>query len=188
MNSSLSELIDGFCNLFKSFKINCSDLDVSNIDETARIEIGMFMMYLSASDGIIQWDEVKLISDVCKLNLSPDSLSQFIEENNIYSTEFEKKVPLTFRIMVQADNQLSELITPETSLSETMLTVYKLIGTELIESDGDIDNDELNNYNIYINMLTDYRNKNLIKANHAVSGLTKNSSQIKHGVVAPKKG
>ena len=66
------------------------DTDASNICKT---ELAMFMMYLSASDGEIKWEEAMMISELCDLSLSPNNISTFIRENNIYSTDFEKTVP-----------------------------------------------------------------------------------------------
>jgi hypothetical protein len=164
-----------------------------DIDKVAKLEIGMFMMYLSASDGKIEWEEAKTISEICDFNLSPNNVADFIREKNIYSTEFEAKVPISFQMIVQADNVLKEEgLIPEVFGADLMITTYKAVGEVLIKSDGDVDENEIKDYNIYINMLQEYRDKNGGDVS-GTTGFTKNSgtsvsAPTKSGVAAPRKG
>ncbi len=190
VNGELKELVDNMCDAVETLGVQ-GGLE-AGIGNAARMELGMFMMYLSASDGTIEWDEAKVISEMCNLNLTPSELGNFIRENNIYSTEFEAKVPVTFQLMVAGDNKLAELGI-ELSGSEAMLGTYKAVGEALIKSDGDIDDNEVNDYRIYINMLEEYRDKNISGRKNSVSGFTKNGSSSvsapsKSGVAAPRKG
>jgi len=50
-----------------------------------QVELLSYLMYLSAADGKIAWQD----------NLTTDEIHQFIVEEQIYSTEFEEKVPLS---------------------------------------------------------------------------------------------
>ena len=159
----------------------------------AKFEIAKFMMYLSASDGEIQWSEASMISDLCGLNLTPQTLGTFIREQNIYSTEFESKVPVTLQIMVTMDNKLIELNladdVPETA--GLILNTYKLAAEMLMNADGNIDSNEQADYQIYLNMLENYVNNNAVRRKRSVSGFMKNSGAVnvptKSGVSAPKK-
>lgn len=81
INRQLKELVDNLCDAIDTLGANTSLPDGTG--KAARMEMGMFMMYLSASDGQISWDEAKIISDICELNLSPNDLGKFIRENNI---------------------------------------------------------------------------------------------------------
>lgn len=55
----------------------------------------VILMYLSAADGKIAWQESAFIRDYMEYNLTTDEIHQFIVEEQIYSTEFEEKVPLS---------------------------------------------------------------------------------------------
>ena len=189
INRQLKELVDNMCDAVESVGVQ-GGLE-SGVGNASRIEIGMFMMYLSASDGTIEWEEANIISNICNLNLSPSNLADFIRENNIYSTEFETKVPITFQMMVTADNELRKAGV-DISGSEAMIGTYKAVGEALVKADGDVDDNEVKDYTIYINMLEQYRDKNL-NGGSGVSGFTKNGSSSvnapsKSGVAAPRKG
>ena len=159
----------------------------------AKFEIATFMMYLSASDGEIQWSEASMISDLCDLNLTPQTLGAFIREHNIYSTEFESKVPVTLQIMVTMDNKLIELNLADDvpEAAGIMLNTYKLAAEMLMNADGDIDSSEQADCQIYLNMLENYVNNNAVRRKSSVSGFMKNSGAVnvptKSGVSAPKK-
>lgn len=190
INNNLKELVDNMCEAVETLGVK-GGLE-AGIGNAARLELGMFMMYLSASDGTIEWDEARTISEICNLNLTPNELGQFIRENNIYSTEFEAKVPVTFQLIVTGDNKLAEMGI-DVSGSDAMLATYKAVGEALIKSDCDVDDNEVKDYKIYINMLEEYRDKNISGKKNSVSGFTKNGSQSvvapsKSGVAAPRKG
>lgn len=191
MVERLKELVDNMC--IASAKVGeMGGLEPEKVKTVARMELGMFMMYLSASDGEISWDEAKLISQICDLNLTPTTMGDFIRENNIYSTEFEQKVPITLQLMVTADNKLLEAGN-ETSGSDALISTYETVGKCLINVDGTVDDNEAVDYRIYTQMLAEYRDKNYKGANSSATGFTKNkgtstSVPTKSGVAAPRKG
>ena len=184
----LKQLVNSMCDTIEMIASK-GGLDAGT-DQAAKVELGMFMMYLSASDGEISWEEARIISDICDLNISPSQLGDFIREKGIYTTEFEQKVPVTFQLMVEADKALIENGI-NISASEAMLGTYKAVGEALIKSDGDIDDNEVADYRIYTNMLEEYRDRNLGSGSKA-TGFTKGGSSVsaptKGGVQAPRKG
>ena len=125
----------------------------------ARVEMGLFMMYLSASDGMVSWEEAKLISDTCGLNLTVESLAEFIDENNLYSEAFERQVPVSLKILVAADNVLHEE-GGEVSGSLELIESDRALGIGLINADEKVDPNEERDMDIYLKMMTDYRNAN----------------------------
>ena len=171
-HSELKELVDNMCDIVE--QVGTQGGLNEGVGNAARMELGMFMMYLSASDGTIEWEEADFISEMCNLNLNPNNVADFIRENNIYSTEFETKVPITFQIMVKADNELKKLGIDKSG-SEILLQTYKIVGKILVDVDDDIDDNEASDYTIYINMLERYRDANLLGGS-GVSGFTKNGS------------
>ena len=189
----LKELIDSMAEAVESAG-SAMGLDGS-AGNAAKFELAMFMMYLSASDGEIQWSEASTISDLCDLNLTPQSLSNFIRENNIYSTEFENKVPVTLQIMVTMENKLLEIKSADeiADVSSLVINTYKTVAEFLMNADGDEDDNEKKDCQIYIDMLENYVSNNATRRKASVSGFVKNSGGVsaptKSGVSAPiKKG
>ncbi len=165
----------------------------AGLDKIAKFELAQFLMYLSASDGKISWSEAKMISDLCDLELTPQTVGDFIRENNIYSTEFEEKVPVSIQLFVTMDNKFVEMgMQDEVSdVFDTVIDTYNYAADFLIKSDGDEDYMEDSDRDIYINMLKDYVNNNSSRRKKSATGFTKNSGNIsvptKSGVSAPKK-
>ena len=156
-NEEIKVIVYKMCNVLEKIGQGMG-LEVGT-GQAARYEIASFMMYLSASDGKILWEEAKIISEMCDLNLTPESMESFINDQKIYTPEFETKVPPMYELMVSVDNTLFEA--GETiSGSGIMLDTYQTVGAALIKSDDDVDENELTDYNKYLTMMVDYRNAN----------------------------
>lgn len=174
------------------FKKTGNDLGDTKI---ARLNLAQFMMYLSASDGKIEWSEVDNISKYLDVDLTPEAVNKFIREQNIYSTKFEQEVPVALQALVSADNLLWDNGKRDTCSAEMLLTLYKAVGIELINTDGDVDDNEKQDYNIYIDMLSNYvmANDKFKQQGGVYTGLQKNTGNdsvdapIKSGVSAPRK-
>ncbi len=161
-NEEMKAVVDKMCNVLE--KIGQGMGLEPGTGQAARYEIASFMMYLSASDGKILWEEAKIISEICELNLTPESMESFINDQKIYTPEFETKVPPMFELMVSADNRLfdgGETI----SGSGIMMETYQTMGEALIKSDNDVDENEVKDYKKYLTMMDEYRNKNYKGAN-----------------------
>lgn len=163
--------------------------------QVAKVELAEFLMYLSASDGKIEWNEANNIAEYLEMPATPEVVNGVIREQNIYSTEFEKKIPLTFQVVVKCDNLLWDNGKRSECSADLALKLYKAEGEELLATDGNVDANERQDFNIYINMLENYINQNdKFKQNGAIyTGLTKNQgglgvdAPIKSGVPAPRK-
>lgn len=163
--------------------------------EIVKVGLSQFLMYLSASDGKIEWSEADNISQYLGLNITPEAVNQFIREQNIYSTKFEQTVPLAFQVLVEADNLLWDNGSRETCSADMLLNLYKAIGEELINADNDVNDTEMQDYTIYINMLSNYimQNDKFKQQGSVYTGLHKNTGNnsvdapVKSGVSAPRK-
>lgn len=135
-----------------------------------RAELTMFLMYLSASDGNIAWEESEFIRDYLDWNLSANEIERFIKENQIYSTEFENKVPLSMKLFVRADNVVYDNEGYNESLiSETLYRAYEMLGKFFLACDGDITGREVEDLTIYLNTLQEYiQNEVKSKRNHKI--------------------
>ena len=170
------------------------DLDGTDGRTLIKFDLAQFMMYLSASDGRIQWSEANEIRAYLGLDSTPEKINNWIRNKNIYSSEFEQTVPITMQTIVQADNILYDNGKRNFNQcgAEALIAVYKAAGEELIKSDSDVDDNEMKDYHIYISMLEKYMYENdKFKMNGVVTGITKDglsvSAPMKSGVTAPKK-
>lgn len=139
-----------------------------------RTELLTYLMYLSASDGSVAWQEADFINDYLDWDLSTNEIHQFIQENQIYSTEFESKVPLSMQLFVRADNVIYDSIGVNESLgSELLYQIYETLGKEFLACDENITDGEIEDLTIYLNTLRNYiqnevkckQNYNLLKEN-----------------------
>lgn len=184
------ELIDRTCDIINRLfdMVGLND----DSEPAVRFELGKFMMYLSASDGTISVEEAEVISKISHLDVTPTNIGECIREHNIYSTEFEQTVPTVFNILINVDNGLIKKGI-DISGSDILLSAYKAVGELAIKADGEVNENEKNDYSIFIGMLERYRNENYDGAKNLTSGFTKNKGNsveapFKNGVAAPKKG
>lgn len=193
INQNLKTLLAKVDELVSNILQN-SGHDTQNV-EIAKMGVVQFMMYLSASDGKIEWSEADNISQYLGLSITPEAVNKFIREQNIYSTKFEETVPLAFQALVNADNLLWDNGSRETCSADMLLNLYKAIGEELIKADNDVNDAEMQDYNIYINMLSNYimQNDKFKQQGGVYTGLHKNTGEnsvdapVKSGVSAPRK-
>lgn len=191
----LKELIDKCCQAIQQGGVILG-LD-AEFDTAAKMELAMFLMYLSASDGEIKWSEASTISYLCDLDLTPQTLAAFIQEKNIYSTEFENKAPVTLQMAITVDNRLYEskaidVTDEDMDLPKALINAYEIAANYLINADGDAAANELADLQIYLNTMNEYYTENTVRNKASVSGITKNTSSsvaapAKSGVSAPQK-
>ena len=135
--------------------------------DMVRSDLMSFAMYLSASDGTVSRDEAAFFTHVFSLpSLSSDAAASIIasnaRENNIYSKEYETKVPTSLQFTVAMDNaRLDSGIVPDNgSITKVLLQVYEMIGTHIIKSDGNVAANEVKDFKIYMKTLHDFVNTN----------------------------
>lgn len=155
--------------------------DGMTIKEVLKGDITRFLMYLSASDGVIASDEVEFIHEYLDdpdITFTPQSLSDFIDQYNIYSRDFETTAPAIMRLTVRIDNDLVESgVREESSLCETLCGLFKTVGQEFIRCDGDIDDQEMADWETYVNMLDKYIRDNHYSHKEGVTGVAASEKQ-----------
>lgn len=142
-------------------------LEGMTVKELLRLEVARFLMYLSASDGQILQEEVEFVSEYLgevEEELTPESVNELIKENNIYSREFENTAPMILRFTVMADNKAYEAGEFADSMpSEMLVDMFKSIGQDFIACDGDVDEQELADWETYMKTLNNYIKTHLHK-------------------------
>ena len=126
-----------------------------------RMELGNFLIWLAASDGVIKWSEAYFISDCLEQDLAPTSVVAYMRKSDICWDEFAQQVPLSFDMSVQIDNQLFEQ-GQDSTVSDTLFNLYLEFGSMIATADGDIDEQEQINYDAYLTMLNSYLDDHLL--------------------------
>ena len=162
MNYELKNLVDqmyGLNDTLDEGSLGLARNTNTTLRECIQVELLSYLMYLSAADGNIAWQEASFIRDYIEYNLTTDEIHQFVVENQIYSTEFEEKVPLSMQVFVRADNAVFDTNGYNDSLgSELLFTVFESLGKEFLACDDEVSDDEIRDLTIYLNMLKNYIN------------------------------
>ena len=202
LDPNLKNLLDRSMELFnQSGELLCrlAEKDASELSATlgdiCAMDIVKYLMYLSASDGTINWDEAQFIFDYLGYRLTPSQMNQFIRDQNIYSTEFEQTPPGGLRLLVDVDNTIITKFGENAGIdkyaSESYLDLFRFIGQAFMAADNDVDENEKTDYTIYTNMIERFLDENLLSRKSGVDAIAKDIGssgiQQKNGVIAPKK-
>lgn len=131
------------------------DIDIP-YKKILRLDLLKFMMYLSASDGILHPSEVMMFNEITSMDLDPEGIIDFVDEFGVYTKEFESKVPLSMIIAVM--EELNGIGGHEMSYPRLLYGLFELIGLKMVKIDDDITYTELRDLDIYLSMLKDYMN------------------------------
>ncbi len=131
------------------------------LPELLRMDIAEYMMYLSAADGLIEKNEVRLFRAITGFKDGAEGIIEHIKDNNIYSVAYESNVPYSMHVAIEADEAYFEATgqNRDPSLPEILLDLYENIGLLLIQADDDISQSERRDFNIYLNTLKEYMKK-----------------------------
>lgn len=140
-------------------KAENADREEQKIRQLAKKEILNFLLYLSASDGSIEVAEALFIKDYLSEQISPEEMCQRIEVDNIYSSSFEQRIPLTLKRLVKLDNSTYEKKGKlNESDAEKYICGYEALGKEFVACDHEVSQSERDDLGTYItNMRSFYR-------------------------------
>lgn len=186
MNNELKRVID---ELFDLCDVNGSigsggSRSTSKERDELRTEFIDYISYLSAADGTISKYEAAFISEYFDYKMTADELKRYIEKNNTYSVDFEKKVPATLKNLLTIDNHKVEANRLSASLSLAYVKVFECLGREFIVCDGNADEQELNDFNTYFNTLKSYVDKNKAFDDEVISAI--NVDNVHAGEIVPE--
>ena len=160
MNDKLKGHVDSVVALARSIGESRS---IPDYDREMLMDLTKYMMFLSASDGIIAPEEAEAIKNYTGVDYTPEQVKEFLDRYKIYSVDFEHRVPESVKKLVEIVNDLRRSDNPpEEDASEVLLALYKEIGNELVGSDGDVDIREETDMYIYLTTIDKYLADNLI--------------------------
>ena len=161
MKEEVKNMVEGLMNTASMAAKNSDDPEIQErkLRKSAQKEILSFILYLSASDGSIEVEEARFISDYFNEKLSPEEMCRKIEDENIYSSIFEQRAPHTLKKLVKYDNARYEKEgSLECSQAEKYICLYEALGKEFIACDREVSQGEKDDLKTYItNMRSYYR-------------------------------
>ena len=162
MNKNLKRAIDYLYKLCSPEDNENTEAKQNSIErEVLKSEFVNYIAYLSSSDGIIAPFETSFLSTYFDYSTTPTELSKYIENNNIYTTTFEKSVPKTLISFIERDNSTYKANGKlSTSISKTYCDIFECIGKEFLVCDGEATEAEVADMTIYLTMLRNYREEN----------------------------
>lgn len=137
-------------------------IDIS-LSKVFRTDIAQYMLYLSAADGRLSPDEAQAFRTITGFNDSADTLIDVIKNQNIYSTDFESTVPLSLKIITEAERNLISYgvkLNSEKTTQELFVEFFELLGEVVLNSDGGVTYNEKRDLNIYMSTLKQYVREN----------------------------
>jgi hypothetical protein len=126
-----------------------------------RIDLAFYMLYLSKSDNNISDEELTSVIDITKLDLTPKELLAIAGPKGVLTEDYPTKVPESFRALVDIDKK-TKAEGGIAAAAPVVLLMYEVVGEHLMKADGATTEDEMVNYKAYLNMLDDYRKKELL--------------------------
>ena len=126
-----------------------------------RIDLAFYMLYLSKSDNNISDEELTAVIDITKLDLTPKELLAIAGPKGVLTEDYPTKVPESFRVLVDIDKK-TKAEGGIAAAAPVVLLMYEVVGEHLMNADGATTEDEMVNYKAYLDMLDDYRKKELL--------------------------
>jgi len=162
LKQTLEQLYD-LCDTFDSSPVNPPERRGNkSTRQILELDLMAYVMYLSASDGHVSSSEARYVGDIVGCYVAPDQLANLIKENDIYSTEFEQRPPISLQIFVRQDKLLIAAGKGgDKTASEILCDVFGMIGVDVIKSDNDIAANERADFEIYFKMMKKYIDQQL---------------------------
>lgn len=120
----------------------------------------MFLLYLAASDGNLSEREAQFIGSYLGVHYTVSEMRNEIKDNNIYSIEFEERIPLSVKLMVEADNRVVKSGYEGSPGSRMIYEYYKLISQAFLACDNAVTKAEIDNMARYLSGIKKYINEN----------------------------
>ena len=120
----------------------------------------LFLLYLSAADGDISSIESHFIEEYLGVHMSTEDMRKTIRDNNIYSIEFERKIPLSVQFIVETDNMIVKNGKKDSSGCRMIYDYYKLLGQAFIARDNSVNYKEIQNLACYLETIKSFINRN----------------------------
>lgn len=161
MNETLKADIDGLYDVCDSLEANINNLMLKDMSlrEFVQLDMFLFLMYLSTSNGACTMNEAKFMNEYCGYNLVPDQIDKMIRNNNITGNEFANK-PLSGTVMLtQIAVDIFEKTGNKSILSEMFGSYFGILlalGKEFLVTNMPIEEMGVHKLKAFMHILTNY--------------------------------
>lgn len=128
----------------------------NNLKDALRVDLLKLCMFLSASDGTVDDVEALFFQNYLGAGLSPDHIRGFIKSQKLDYENFSTRVPSVIQEMMRNKALIMEYDLDFDEVITTFIEAYILLGSQLIECDNVVDENEKKDFTSYINMLYEY--------------------------------
>ncbi len=130
----------------------------ASLRDVFRTELHSYLLYLSATDGKVTAKESELMNYLFDMYITSQQYVAFINENDIYSTDFEQKIPVIFQILQDFDEKVATISSVSGDNVDPILPIvfkfYTEIGMAFITCDG-TEQEELDEAKKYLDSVLD---------------------------------
>lgn len=130
-----------------------------SLKELLQEDLHRYLMFLASSDGEISESEKDFMNELFDSDMTIHEYADHIHENNTYSIDFENDIPMSLRIMTMFDAKceiFSDLVDELPNMASLLLDLYKKIGIEFITCDGEVHEQEKQDFISYISKKHDF--------------------------------
>ncbi len=154
--NNLKKNINAIYEIFDSVEqvIKKPDEMTISLRDCFKIELLQMILYFSASDGKLSAKERDFVNAILEFNASSNDLIEIIDENDIYSTDFENKDCLSLTLLKPVDDML--ISKGNESVLPIIIDFMETIAKAVIIIDDNVADQEKEDLNIYF---TNLRNK-----------------------------
>ena len=143
---------------FKAFP----NVDTATPEKIFLMDTLKFMLYIACADESLSQKELNIINYFTGIYLTKSDVDELLKDNNILS-DLENEVPLTVKFLCLIENSLYKNNSSlDQSLISGLITYFKLIGYLIADSDNNVDEDENNKIQEYIEAIKEYANENTL--------------------------
>ena len=121
-------------------------------------DVANFIMYLSASDGRLSAEEVQAYRVITGFGGDNfDTIKRHIEEDNIYSMDFESEPPTIMKLLSKAERKAILFgVNFESSILKSIAVFYEMVGEIIISIDGGISYKEKRDFSIIMDTINGF--------------------------------
>ena len=106
--------------------------DYGDVCDVAETDFQFHLMNMAECDGTITSAEARVVSDYFGKNVTPSDIEGLLDETDV---EDAFKVPLSFKVAVQIDNEAWRAGKRDTCIAEELLDLYKTVGEKMVRID-----------------------------------------------------
>lgn len=139
---------------------NRGDMNI-DLSEIFKSDIANYILFLSASDNVLNPAEIKLFKDITGYSGDVAELMKVVFEYKIFSPEYAKELPLIIKIAAEAEEMsfANRGIDRPVKLQDTFSTFYKMLGSSVIIVDGKITESEATDLKTIYATISDFLEK-----------------------------